>query len=179
MFCQVHRCCTNQAPPYQTQNYVKTRSSDKLHLGLTSTTRASSFMEPCTSTIYPRTSEAVNKTALLKHNNAVFHSNFFFVLVHVTSAFEFNLVQSLLLVWLSVFFSFSFQDLYESLLCIVHRYSIPVVKIKFYLSENETSWRHGGRGETWPRLHLGLQEGSSSQLAQKRRLRRTWPVASA
>ena len=40
MLCQVHRCCTNQAPPYLCSklapnsnfNYIRTRESNKLHL---------------------------------------------------------------------------------------------------------------------------------------------------
>ena len=95
MLCQVHRCCTNQAPPYLCSkftpnsdlNCIRTRVSNKLHLPRHWTNfYHSSFEseEPCILTIYWRTSESlrdVNNLRLPYLSITIIFHRFIFLLL--------------------------------------------------------------------------------------------------
>ena len=111
MLCQVHHCCTNQAPPYLCSkftpnsdlNCIRTRVSNKLHLPRHWTNfYHSSFEseEPCILTIYWRTSESLRDVNNLRlpylSITIIFNSSIFcffvVVVVVVTVVLLFSLV---------------------------------------------------------------------------------------
>ena len=91
MLCQVHRCCTNQAPPYlclkfapnSDWNYIRTRGSNYTCQDNRPifTTPVLSSKEPCILTIYRRTSESLRDVNNLRlpylSITIIFHSSIF------------------------------------------------------------------------------------------------------
>ena len=95
MLCQVHRCCSNQAPPYLCSkftpnsdlNYIRTRGSNKLHLPRPQTNFYHSSFEFQGAMHFNSLPENIRvikgckqfKAALLKYNNNI--SQFYFLLL--------------------------------------------------------------------------------------------------
>ena len=149
MLCQVHRCCTNQAPPYLCSKFsvnsnlsaVRTRGSDKLHLPQPRTSFFHSSFEFQGAIWYNKlpkdirdlTRSTLFKSALLKYNctNLLFFVYYYFLFyfpcccLESLTALLFVLLLLLFLVCSFGFFLFflvlfvHLQDLYENLLWVV------------------------------------------------------------